>query len=543
MILRFFSPLFRKTRLKTKLMLMVCAMFVPPFALLDLHVHHLIDSEYRHVAGTQAMSVAEITSKMPLVKRFMQGDSALMPEIRSELTMLTKASRVKFIVLIDMHGMRTYHPVAENIGKHVVGGDAGDAIRGKSYISFATGTFGTSLRALTPIYGDDGRQVGVTIVGIMSDAIEQSIARFIAPIWPDLFFVLIFGLVMAVLFSKSIINILHGLEPEDIARRLEERVAMLSTVREGIVAIDTNARITLVNAEATRILNNIGIEGDFLGQPVEEVVPNSRLPEILVTRQPEFDNEQNLLGTIILTNRTPIMVNGTLVGAIATFRDMTEVRQLAENLTGVNRYVDALRTQSHDFLNRLHVIYGLLQKGKLKALSKYLSNLIGVRMKEHAALSSGIKDAVIAGFLSSKFNKARELGTQVEFEIEGVLPDITDPTLRNGFVTIVGNIIDNGIDAMAETEKKHMAVDFTVDDEQIWIMIQDSGEGIEDGLMDKIFTRNFSTKGRDRGLGLYLVLLTVDSLGGTLEMDSKPGKGTRVTVQLPLSASKEGKND
>ncbi len=511
-------------------------MFLPPVVLLNIHVHYLIDSEYRNVAGDQAMNVATITAEMPRVKRFMQGERALLPELGQELDMLADASQVKFIVLIDMNGIRAFHPVRENIGLHVEGGDAGDGLMGKSYISFAQGTFGYSLRAFQPIWSDDGKQIGVVIVGIMSDAIERTIARFMAPVWPGLFVLLLVALLVAVLFSRSITRILHGLEPEEIARRLEERVAMLSTVREGIVAVNTRARITLVNAEATRILNAAGVHGDFIGKPVDEVVPNSRLNEIIASGRAEYDNEQDLHGTVILTNRTPILVNGSLVGAIATFRDMTEVRRLAEDLTGVNRYVDALRTQSHEFLNRLHVIYGLVQKGKYAALSTYLSNLIGMRLKDNAAIASGVRDAVIAGFLSSKFTKARELGVQVEFEIEGELEELYDPKLRNGLVTVLGNVIDNGLDAMAEADKKHMAVAFTVDDENIWIRITDSGEGIPAELMNSVFTRNFSTKGAGRGIGLYLVLLTVNSLGGTLEMDSVPQRGTSVTVQLPRTA-------
>ncbi|WP_337998261.1 DcuS/MalK family sensor histidine kinase [Oleispirillum naphthae] len=530
------SSLFRKTRLRTKLILLVCVMFVPSVILLHIHVRYLIDSEYRQVAGAQAMNVAEITVHMPLVKRFMQGERDLFPAVASELSLLSKASQVRFIVLIDMHGIRAYHPTPRNIGKHVVGGDAGDVLEGKSYISFATGTFGRSLRALAPIHADDGRQVGAVVVGIMSDSIERTISRFVAPIWPALFFLMLGGVILAVLFSRGIINVLHGLEPEEIARSLEERVAMLSTVREGIVAVDKDARVTIVNEAAARILNNVGVCGEFLGKPVEEVVPNLRLREVLQTGRAEFDNEQNLHGTAILTNRRPIMVKGILVGAIATFRDMTEVRQLAENLTGVNRYVDALRTQSHEFLNQLHVIYGLLQKRQHAALSDYLSTLIGVRLKDHASITSGIKDPVIAGFLSSKFAKARELGIHVDLEIEGILHEIGDPKLRNGFVTIVGNLFDNGLDAMADTAEKTMAVAFTLDDDTMWIMIKDTGEGIDDDLMDKIFARYFSTKGHGRGLGLYLVLLTVDSLGGTLEIDSARGKGTTVTVQLPLQA-------
>lgn len=532
------SALYRKLRLQTKLVLLVCVMFVPPVILLNIHVRNLVDTEYHRVAGARAMQVAEVAAEIPLVKRFMDGRGELLPEVKRALDMLSRASQVRFIVLIDMNGLRTYHPNPKNIGKHVVGGDTDDVLQGKSYISFATGTFGHSLRAMVPIRADDGRQTGAVVVGIMADAIERTIARFVGPIWPTLFFLLLFGVFLAALSSWNIIEMLQGLEPEEIARRLEERGAMLRTVREGIVAVDTNARITLVNDEAERLLRAAGVRGEFTGRPVEEVVPNSRLREILQTGDAEFDCEQNLHGKIILTNRTPIRVKGSLVGAIATFRDMTEVRRLAEDLTGVNRYVDALRTQSHEFLNKLHVIYGLLQKDRREELADYLAMLIGLRSKDHETIATGIKDPVIAGLLSSKLAKARELGIRCDLEVEGTLGEIFDPKLRNGIVTIVGNIVDNSVDAMVDTPEKRMAMGFAMDADRMWITVADSGEGIEEAMLDRIFQRNVSTKGQGRGLGLYLVLLTVDSLGGLLEMDSAPGQGTRVTVHLPIS--KEG---
>ena len=525
---------YRGTRLRTKLILLICLAFMPSVILLNLHVHYLFDSEYRTVAGAQSMKVARVTAEMPLIKRFMRGESDLFLEVESVLEALSEAAEVRFIVLAYMNGKRAYHPVTTNIGHPVAGGDEGEAFKGKSYLSYASGTFGLSWRAFQPIYDDDGGQIGIVIVGKMSDAIKESIARFVAPIWPAMLVVLLFGVGLAALLSRSIIRILHGLEPEEIARRLEERGAIMQAVREGVIAVDASGRVTLVNGEAERLLQLAGVRGDYLGRPVTEVVPNTRLPEILESGESHFDEEQNMNGTLVLTNRIPVLVEGRMVGAVSSFRDMTDLRELAEKLTGASRYVDALRSQSHEFLNKLHVMYGLARQGQQQELAEYLAAHIGMREKEEQAIGTGVKDPVIAGFLSSKFSRSRELGMELSLAIDGTLPEIADSKARNSYITILGNLIDNGLSAMENTPCKRLEVRFTVQGNALTITVSDTGSGISPDIADKIFTRNFSTKGEGRGLGLYLVLLAVDELNGTLEMRSEPGRGSVFTVRLPV---------
>ncbi len=150
-------------------------------------------------------------------------------------------------------------------------------------------------------------------------------------------------------------------KPFEIASLLEQQDAILSSVREGIIAVNADAKITLVNDEAKRMLS---IEEDIVGMPVAEAIPTTRLPEVLATGKPEYDREQVLGRTLIVTNRVPVVVNGKAIGAVASFRDNVEVKKLAEELTGVRKYVEALRIQSHEFKNTLHAVAGMIQMGR-----------------------------------------------------------------------------------------------------------------------------------------------------------------------------------
>lgn len=142
---------------------------------------------------------------------------------------------------------------------------------------------------------------------------------------------------------------LLGLEPYEITRLVEERQAMLASVREGVLAVDDQARITLVNPAAERLLVSTGLGKPPLGRPIAEYLPTSGLPEVLASASEQLDREFSLNGLAILANRAPIRHQGRVIGAIATFRDKSEVNALAEQLTGVSRYAEALRAATHEF--------------------------------------------------------------------------------------------------------------------------------------------------------------------------------------------------
>ena len=238
------------------------------------------------------------------------------------LETLTRASDVKFIVLIDMQGIRLFHPDSAKIGQHFMGGDEGKALEGQSYLSSARGTFGFSLRAFRPIFDAQGNQLGAASAGILSSDIEAGVARLTGPLGWLLALSLVIGIVLAVLLSRTIKKILFGLEPHQIARLLEERNAILRTTREGIIAVNKNGTLVLVNEMAEKILRSAGVFGPLEGQPVQSAIPGTRLDAVVREGRPEYDQEQNINSSVVLTNRVPILVQGEIIGAVATFRDM-----------------------------------------------------------------------------------------------------------------------------------------------------------------------------------------------------------------------------
>lgn len=445
------------------------------------------------------------------------------------------ASRVEYIVIIDMNGIRKTHPDRSKIGFRFIGGDDARVYNGKTYTSVAEGTLGGAVRAFTPVYNASGKQIGAVVVGILLSDVAVALARIRSFIYLGVLLGLTIGVTGAVLLASRIKNTLLGLEPNEIKQLVQERSAMLESVHEGILAVDMDLKITLVNEVARELFARAGLEHFEIGQDVERCVPNTNFRQVLQTGTPELDQVQSINNVHILTNRVPVYVNGKITGGIATFRDKTELKQLAEQLTGTKQYVEALRAQTHEFMNKLHVILGMVYLSDYDKLEAYISDIQSDYQAEVGYVTKHVKHAVLAGFLLGKMSRARELGAQILFAQDAFLAEDIGREVGNELVTILGNLIDNALEAITESYAKRIQVGFNEEDEG-WLTLEvsDQGKGISDSQQEQIFEKGFSTKGNSRGYGLYNVKRSVESLGGSLEVYSIIDKGTTFVVKIPM---------
>lgn len=218
-----------------------------------------------------------------------------------------------------------------------------------------------------------------------------------------------------------------------------------------------------------------------------------------------MDEELDINGVKVIVNRVPIVVDGKIVGALATIRDLTEMKQLAEQLTGVKQYAQTLRAQSHEFMNRLHVILGMIHLKEYEKLSKFIYELVNHSQNEIGNVTKNIKNPSLAGFFIGKLSFAREKNVCFQISIENPIPDIQDIDIIHDLITILGNLIDNAIDAVQESERREVELTMKYENMHIQMEIQDTGVGIREEEQEKIFAKGFSTKGLNRGYGLYLV--------------------------------------
>ncbi len=490
-----------------------------------------LTNQIDNLVSQRLMGLARLISSRPEVRQaFKEERPAEVLQPLAEQWM--KQTGTDFIVIFNMDTIRYTHPNTELLGLHFTGGDEGAALRGEEYVSKAVGISGPSMRAFAPVYDDGGQQIGVVVVGTWMENLTRQVQSLLGELAALSLLGLAVGVVGAAAVAFNIKASLLGLEPAQIKALLEERVAILQGIREGVIAVDRGNRITLINKEAERLM---GVGQEVVGMLVTEVLPNSRLPNVVASGEAEFDQEQTIRGTVILTNRVPISVGGKVVGAVATFRDMSEVRELAAELTGVRQLAEALRAQAHEFVNRLHTVSGLLQLGRYDDAIQYIDSVTRIHEGLVGFVARRIHNPALAGLLLGKISAANERRITLTLDPDSHVPARDEGLGRVDLVTVVGNLLENALEAVSplEEERRNVWISLYADEREMLIEVEDTGLGIEERDRENLFKKGFTTKAGNKGLGLYLVMHELEKVGGMVEVDSEVGVGSRFTVHLP----------
>lgn len=487
--------------------------------------------------GKHMLDLAKMVSRMPDVR---DGFASPSPQeaLRPVADQVRRATGADVVAIVSVGGINYAHTDPELEGRSYEAGDLNRALGGEAFVTRTVGVGQKSptIRGMAPIFDVWGRQIGVAVVGMYVNSLAIGASQVRTTLFLSLGVALLLGSAGALVLARNIKGALFGLEPREIATLLQQREAMLQSIHEGIIAIDHDGRITLINEAAQNLL---GITNAVVGQPVEEAVPHTRLPEVLQTGQPEFDHEQLMDKTMIFTNLVPIRVGNEVVGAIATFRDRTEIANLAEELTGVKQFAEALRAQSHEFQNRLHAISGLIQLQEYDEAVQFISQITQQRQDRVNFLQGRIREPAAAGLLMGKLSEAEERGVQATIDPESELWSLPPHFDTHALVTVLGNLIENAVDAVAtqppERRRVHTLLKETPD--EILLVVEDTGTGIPQELVPHVFERGVSTKPDERkqgrGIGLFLVKREVDAARGTITVRSQGGQGTRFEVRIP----------
>ncbi|MBO8138307.1 MAG: sensor histidine kinase [Desulfotomaculum sp.] len=489
-----------------------------------------INDSIEEQIAAQAMDIAQMTSaRADVINAYKEKNPAdkLQP-IASEIQRKTHAA---FVVFLDMKGFRYSHPRPDLIGKRFTGGDEGPALMGDSYTSKTVGISGPSIRAFVPVYNFKQEQVGAVAVGFFQPDINEIMAKIYDIFYTVIPVGLITVVVLSLLLSNNIKNTLFGMEPREIATLLKEREATLESVREGIIAIDKDCRVTVVNQSAKKFFNP---DVNLIGESIHKVLPESRLPIVMENRQAEFDQPMMINNKAIITNRIPMIVNGEVVGALATFRDLTDVNNLAEELTGVKKIVNALRAKTHEFMNKMHVVSGLIQLGDYEEAQKYIINLTNKEQSLIGFIVDNIKNPAAAGLLVGKSSEAEELNIDFQVDKNSNLHFLPEHFNENAFAVVLGNLVENAFQAVAEVppQRKKVEVLITQNDQHITLQVKDYGTGIDESVIEKIFNPGITTKKTGSGYGLSNLYSRVQMAQGSVDFNTNEN-GTTFKITIP----------
>ena len=526
--------------LKWKLIVLFSMLICGVLLLMGIFLHYLLADTLEEQIGNQALSVAQSVANIPeLVTAFQEDDPSSV--IQGIVMPIKETTGAEFIVVGNKGEIRLSHPDPTKIGLRMVGEDNQRALLyGESYISKATGSLGQSIRGKVPIISQNGEIIGVVSVGFLMENVNNVIKSYSYELWLLLVIIGVIGIIGAVLIASYIKKVLFGLEPEEISHLLLQKESILQSTHEGIVAVNQKGNITLMNTAAQHLLFNKD-NNQCIGMPINEVLPVSKLPEVLTYGKSQFNQELIIGSKSLLVNRVPIYHEKSLIGAVATFRDKTEIENLTSELSRVKQYAEGLRAQTHEFSNKLSTILGLLHLDKKQEAMEFIKKEHHLQQDWIHMIIERISDPFISAILLGKIAQASEQHVRMIIHPDSQMNEKISPTLREPLVTTIGNLLDNAMDAVKDKaeEERVVSIFFTTIGEEILFEIEDSGDGVSSNTMNHIFEYGFSTKdGSHRGVGLALSHQLITSVNGNIFLEESESGGACFVITVP-----KGKED
>jgi sensor histidine kinase regulating citrate/malate metabolism len=436
-----------------------------------------------------------------------------------------------FVVVMGLDRTRYSHPNPALIGKKFVG-DLGGAPRGRVFTQEHTGSLGPSMRAVVPVRDGD-RVVALVAVGITLEKIGEALRERLLPIGLAAALVLGLGAAGAWLISRRLRRQTHGLGEQQITRMYEYYDAVLHAVREGLLLLDDEGRVQLVNDEALRLL---GIS-EVVGLPVDALGLPDALVDSLRTGTAGPD-EIHLVGdAVLVVNQAEASWEGRHLGSVVTLRDHTELQAVSGELDTVRGMAEALRAQNHEAANRLHTVVSLIELDRTAEAVEFATSALQAAQVLTDTVVAAVDDAVVAALLLGKSAQAAERGIALTIDEGSRVRGL--PVESRELVTVLGNLLDNAFDAVGAAAERRVEVRIVGDASSLAIDVGDSGPGLPSALVADAFSRGWSTKRGDetlgRGLGLALVAQVVRRYDGTVTVDRSALGGAVFRVRIGTS--------
>jgi len=376
---------------------------------------------------------------------------------------------------------------------------------------------------LSTTEGKVGQVIGMVAVGRDYPSWLESLRNATPNLLTYLGLGVALGVLGSLLLARRVKRQTLGLEPREIAGLAEHREALLHGIKEGVIALDQHRRITLVNDEASRLLD---LPPDPVGRSLEELDLSPRVRDVLAGVDGGGSDEIVLRrGRVLVLNRMPVAVRGRSIGAVVTLRDRTELDTLTDELRGARSATDALRAQAHGFANRMHTVAGLIELEEYGEALRFATNATAAHNALTHSIVDRIQEPALAALLMAKSAEVTERGAQlIVAEESSVRPeDVGDP---EDLLLVVGNLVDNALDALGG-DPGWIRVTVRATEDGVLVEVRDSGPGVAPELADEVFQHGFTTKVAQsagvRGLGLALTRQACLRRGGWVQVRNDDG--------------------
>jgi two-component system CitB family sensor kinase len=480
--------------------------------------------------GRRALAVAETLANAVATREALQDDQVRYLRVAAEVARSNSGSASVVVARTDRTVLATADP--EELGSRFAVGDS-TVLTGRSWTGDRPFDGRPAAAAMAPVYARDGDILGFVAVQRLYPSIMDGLAAAAPNLLTYLGLASVIGIGGSLLVARRVKRQTLGLEPLEIAGLVEHRDAMLHGIREGILGLDLRGRVTLVNDEAIRLLR---IPGDAVGRTLTDLGVGEELREALLSSDVERDRPVASAGRVLVLNRLPISSRGRPIGSVTTLRDRTELLELRRELDLTRHVTDTLRAQAHEFDNRLHTVAGLIELGEAEEAVRFVHRISSSRSEFSGAVTAAVRDPSIAALLIAKASQAAELGVDLRIAPDSALPVLSDG-LSSDVATVVGNLVDNALDAASTAAQRWVEVGLGLVDGDVDVVVRDSGPGVPPGMEREVFRRGVTTKAGgsgERGIGLSLVHLVCTRRGGDVTASS--AGGSTFTARLPADS-------
>lgn len=476
---------------------------------------------YDAALDEQIALVARLVAESGDTEEAVNTDSVSMYWVQQLDALADDTEDVDYIVVANADGNRVYHPNHRLIGQHFVGGDERAALEGQApYFTTRHGTEVDQRRAFHTVYSEDGIPIGFVMVSASLHTIQQQKVALLRNFLLIFALTLVIGLVSAWLLARSIRSSLLGHEPSTFAAMYLQRENVLDHLSECLLAVSPDGHLLFANAPGRKLIPSDRLPAEFpLWPEIRKTFHEGTACSDILTEWAEYT---------FLAKTLPLDQAGVLI----ILRDRTEYIQIDQQLTGTNHVIEALRANTHEFLNKLHVIAGLLQIGETQQAVEFINGVSADVENNYQSILRQLQNRTVTALVLGKASHARELDIHFSLRRDSSLPAHSAYLSTQELVTIVGNLVENAFEAVKDAPLKEVGLFIGEDEHGLTITVDDTGHGMTEEQISTVRERQYTTKGDGHGFGLRLIQQIVAEQNGYLDIESEPGEGSSFTVNF-----------
>lgn len=476
----------------------------------------------RQEFGERALMLSRTVANTPTVRAYFERPDMPLP-IDPLLRRMQADIGADFLVVGGPLGMRYAHPFPPALAQRIsTGGGLDDVLTDGDPVEVGVQQFRDFIWGKAEVRGAAGDVIGLVSTGFLLPTVQAGIARVMWGLLPWYGLGLLFALLSSLYLSGRLRRDLFDLEPDQISGLISQHHAVLTALQDGVLVLD-GGRILLANARALAYLR------------VSEVSALPALPELwpelhgllrgadgtsFQERPSEWQKQPVLLTCYPLPGGQQLIL----------FRGRAEAVRLAEELTQTRQYVELLRSQTHEFTNRLHTIAGLMQIGRPELALQVIQREASQAQQVSDSVG-GVAPPRLAALLAGKIARARELAVHLQVDSASALADHWPEPVIDALLLVTGNLIENAFDAVQGQSERRITVMIGEDAEGLQLEVRDCGPGMDTQHWQQ---PGFSTRGPGRGQGLDLIRHHLLGLEGHLDYLRTSGESVFI-VSIPAA--------